>query len=219
MIGLEIGGFSDRAIRILCVGAHSDDIEIGAGGTILELAQQYPAAHVSWHVLSAEGQRADEARDSAAYFTSGFAKAEIHIHEFPDGTFPAQLGAIKRTLEAARASFPAHIVFTHYRGDLHQDHRTVAEVTWQTFRDHLILEYEILKFDGDLGVPNAYVPVSDEVRGIKLEGLRRFFETQRDKDWFTDDALSALLRIRGVECRSRSGYAEAFYCRKAVIFR
>ena len=217
MIGLELDVPADRELGILCFGAHSDDIEIGAGATILEMARRYPEARIAWHVLAAEGTRADEARDSAAYFTQGFSRAEVQIHDFVDGTFPEQLTAIKRALEMAKESFPADVVFTHYREDLHQDHRTVAEVTWQTFRDHLILEYEILKYDGDIGRPNAFFPVSDAARNKKLEALQKYFGSQRDKDWFSEDAFSAMLRIRGVECRSPSGYAEAFHCRKAVF--
>lgn len=215
MIGLDFCGSSDREICILCLGAHSDDIEIGVGGTILELAQRYPSARIAWHVLAADGPRAEEARESAAYFTRSFSNAEIKVHDFVDGTFPEQLTAIKRVLEKAKASFPADVVFTHYRDDLHQDHRTVNEATWQTFRDHLVLEYEILKYDGDIGRPNAFFPLSDAVRNQKLEALRKFFGSQSDKDWFSDETFSAMLRIRGVECRSPSGYAEAFYCRKA----
>ena len=217
MIGLNFIGPADREIAILCIGAHSDDIEIGAGGTILEIASRYPNSRIAWHVLAADGERADEARASAACFTRGFAHAEIQVHDFVDGTFPVQLTAIKRALEKVRDSFTADVVFTHYRDDLHQDHRTVGEVAWQTFRDHLVLEYEILKYDGDIGRPNAYFPVSDSVRREKLEILQEHFASQRGKDWFEEEAFSAMMRIRGVECRSPSGYAEAFYCRKARL--
>jgi LmbE family N-acetylglucosaminyl deacetylase len=219
MIGLDFRVPESGEIGILCFGAHSDDVEIGAGATILELAHRYPAARISWHVLAAEGEREREARDSGEYFTRGFANAEVHVHGIVDSIFPMQLEAIKQVMERAKAAFQADIVFTHYRGDFHQDHRTVSEVTWQTFRDHLILEYEIPKYDGDTGAPSVFVPVSGAVKNEKLEALTRYFASQRGKDWFDEDAFSALLRIRGLECRSPSGYAEAFYCRKAVLYR
>lgn len=216
MIGLDFSVSASGEIGILCFGAHSDDIEIGAGATLLELARRYPRSRIAWHVMAATGIREREARDSAAYFTRAFADAEVHVHGFADGTFPTQLEAIKQALERAKETFRADIVFTHYREDLHQDHRTLGEVTWQTFRDHLILEYEIAKYDGDMGAPDFFFPVSDDVKDQKLRALRLHFASQRDKDWFDDEAFSALMRIRGLECRSPSGFAEAFYCRKAV---
>lgn len=219
MIGLDFRRPASGEIGILCVGAHSDDIEIGAGATLLELARRYPAARISWHVMAAKGEREREARDSAEYFSRGFADAKVHVHGFVDGIFPAQLQAIKQALEKAKETFQADIVFTHHQQDLHQDHRTVGEVTWQTFRNHLILEYEIPKYDGDMGAPDVFFPVSGEVKREKLHALQQHFVSQRGKDWFDDEAFSALLRIRGMECRSPSGYAEAFYCRKAVFFR
>ena len=217
MIGLDFIAPAGRELGILCFGAHSDDIEIGAGATLLELSRRFPNARIAWHVLAAEGGREREAKESAAHFTRGFASAEVNVHGLADGTFPAQLEAVKQVMERVKVKFPADIVFTHFQQDLHQDHRTVAEVTWQTFRDHLILEYEILKYDGDIGRPNAFFPVSDAARKEKLEALQKYFGSQRDKDWFDDEAFSALLRIRGVECRAPSGYAEAFHCRKAVF--
>jgi len=217
MIGLDFSALPNRELGILCLGAHSDDIEIGAGGTILELARRYPDARIAWHVLSAAGARADEARRSAAFFTKGFASAEVQVHDFADGTFPAQLPGIKQALQDVKERFHADVVITHNREDLHQDHRSVAEVTLQTFRDHLILEYEILKYDGDIGRPNAFFALTDLARSEKLEALQRYFGSQREKDWFSDEAFSALMRIRGVECRAPSGYAEAFYCRKALF--
>ena len=218
MIGLDLTVPANGAIGILCFGAHSDDIEIGAGATLLELSHRYPNARIAWHVLAADGIREEEARESAAYFTRGFANAEVNVHRFIDGAFPSQLQAIKQVMERVRETFIADIVFTHYRGDLHQDHRAVSDVTWQTFRDHLILEYEIPKYDGDMGAPNAFCPITDLLKNQKLEALHRNFSSQRNKDWFDGDAFSAIMRIRGLECRSASGYAEAFYCRKAVLF-
>ena len=217
MISLEPGKEVDGGLRILCFGAHSDDIEIGAGATVLGLARRHSDARIAWHVLAGKGAREAEARDSAAFFTHGFARAEVHVHGLDDGSFPAQLRELKCVLEEAKNAFPADIVLTHYRQDLHQDHRTLGEVTWQTFRDHLILEYEILKYDGDLSVPNMYVPVSESMKDQKLKALEQHFASQRGKDWFCAETFSALMRIRGVECRSPSGYAEAFYSRKMVM--
>ncbi len=207
---------SDGVQRILCIGAHSDDIEIGAGATLLSLASRFPGATVHWVVLAGGDRRSAEARESAAFFASGFSQAEIAVHDFRDGFFPAQYAALKECLEGLKPVAP-DLVFTHHREDRHQDHRTVSDLTWQTFRDHLVLEYEIPKFDGDLGVPNLFHPVSVAERDRKLEALDRFFGSQRDKRWFTDDTFSGLMRLRGVECNSESGYAEAFYCRKMVI--
>ena len=201
---------------ILCVGAHSDDIEIGAGATLLSLAPRFPEAAVHWVVLAGGNRRSAEARASAAFFSSGFGKAEIVVHDFRDGFFPTQLANLKECLEGLKPVAP-DLVFTHYREDRHQDHRTVSDLTWQTFRDHLILEYEIPKFDGDLGAPNLFHPVSVADRDRKLEALDRFFGSQRDKRWFTDDTFSGLMRLRGIECNAESGFAEAFYCRKMVI--
>lgn len=217
MIGADFGRSPDGELRVLCLGAHSDDIEIGAGGAILELGRRYPAARIAWHVLSAAGGREREARESAAYFTQDFASAEVYVHQLADGAFPTQLKTLKRVMQEAKEHFPADLIITHYRDDLHQDHRMVGEVTWQTFRDHLILEYEILKYDGDLGSPNAFFPISDEVRQRKLEAIQKHFSSQRDKDWFSEDTFSAVMRIRGIECRSPTGYAEGFFCRKVVF--
>jgi LmbE family N-acetylglucosaminyl deacetylase len=217
VIGLDLRIPASGEIGILLFGAHSDDIEIGAGATILELARRYPAARVAWHVMAAHGAREKEARESAAYFTGGFENAEVHVHGFADGSFPVQLQAIKQAMERVKAESRADIVFTHCRGDLHQDHRTVAEVTWQTFRNHLILEYEIPKYDGDMGAPAVFVPISESAKAEKLKALQRYFASQDDKDWFDEETFAALLRLRGMECRSPSGYAEAFYCHKAVI--
>ena len=219
MIGLQFGRPRNGALSILCLGAHSDDIEIGSGATLLDLSRRYPKARIAWHVMAASDIRKDEARASAEYFTRGFAESRIFIHDFLDGLFPAQLAELKSTLEAAKIASEPDVVFTHFRADLHQDHRTVGEVTWQTFRDALILEYEIAKYDGDIGAPNCFFPVSDDDRHNKIEALERYFPSQRDKDWFDKTTFSALMRIRGVECRATSGYAEAFYMRKAVLFK
>ncbi len=203
--------------RILCLGAHSDDIEIGASATILALADKYAQAHVDWVVFGAHSIRRQEARASAEYCTRGFAKADIRVLEYRDGHFPAQFEAIKAEFESIKRRCDPDVIFTHYRGDLHQDHALISDLTWQTFRNHVILEYEIAKYDGDLGVPNVFSAVSDVLHDRKLELLSRFFESQQSKAWFAPEAFSALMRLRGIECQSPSGYAEAFYARKLLL--
>lgn len=202
---------------ILFLGAHGDDLEIGACATILELAEAYPSARAAWIVFSAVGERAAEARSSARYCTRGFSDSEIELHTFRDGYFPYHAGEIKDCFEAIKARWQPDLVLTHYRDDLHQDHRLISDLSWQTFRNQLILEYEIPKYDGDLGSPNFFVAVSDGKRDEKLAILERYFASQASKAWFTPDTFLALMRIRGVECRSETGFAEAFYCRKAVL--
>jgi LmbE family N-acetylglucosaminyl deacetylase len=203
--------------RILCLGAHSDDIEIGAGGTLLKLAAKSPELAVSWVVFSAPGQRAKEARNSADEFLSSVASHEIKIGSFRESYFPSEWPAIKDWFEEIRRAIDPDVVFTHYRNDRHQDHRVLSDLTWNSFRNHLILEYEILKYDGDLGQPNVFVPLSEETGNRKIELLLKHFQTQSNKHWFTRDTFEAMHRIRGVECASATGRAEAFYSRKLVL--
>lgn len=205
------------APTILCLGAHSDDIEIGAGGTILSLAVRYPGATIHWVVFSGMGERGAEARASAEFFTAEFANRNIRIFQYRDGFFPGEFTGLKETFQRIREECDPDLVFTHYREDLHQDHRMVSDLTWQTFRDHLILEYEIPKYDGDLGRPNLYFPVEEAVCEKKLSGIEKFFGSQRGKRWFNRDTFVSLARMRGVECASASGTAEAFYSRKACV--
>ena len=205
-------------LRILCVGAHPDDIEIGCGGTLLHLLAEHPSSACRWVVLSGKGTaREREAADGAARFLARAGERSVAVHGFRDGHFPASLTALKETLEEVRAAFTPDIVFTHYGEDRHQDHRTVSEVTWQTFRDHLVLEYEVPKWDGDLGAPNCYVPLAESVRQQKLEHLLAAFPTQRAKPWFSEDTFVALMRLRGVECAAPERHSEAFYARKVVL--
>jgi LmbE family N-acetylglucosaminyl deacetylase len=201
--------------RVLCVGAHSDDIEIGMGGTLLTLCRQVPDLEVSWVVFSGPGERADEARRSAEDFLSGLKKSEIRVGPFRVSYFPSDWTQIKEWFEEVRSGFEPDVVFTHFRQDLHQDHRLLGELTWNTFRRHLVLEYEIPKYDGDLGAPNVFFPVSEEMAREKVRLLNKHFLTQANKHWFTDDLFLSLMRIRGMECASP--YAEAFYGRKLVI--
>jgi len=206
-----------RPLQILCLGAHSDDVEIGCGGTLLRLLQEYPQTGVTWVVLSAAGARVEEARVSAARFLERSRHREVLIQSFPDGHFPYHGAAVKAYFESLKSLPAPDLIFTHYRHDLHQDHRLVSELTWNTFRNHLILEYEIVKYDGDLGAPNLFVPLSGAVAGNKIEILLSSFATQADKAWFTEDTFSSILRLRGVESNAQEKYAEAFYCRKLVL--
>jgi LmbE family N-acetylglucosaminyl deacetylase len=204
-----------KTLRVLALGAHSDDIEIGAGGAILSWLASGAEVSVEWCALSAPGERADEARASAMEFLAGAKQAEIHLGEFRDGYFPAERTAVKDWVEGLKRLEKPDVVLCHQRNDAHQDHRVVCELAWNTFRDHLILEYEIPKWDGDLGQPNIYVPLSEEVLARKIELLHKHFGTQRSKAWFDDETFRGLARLRGVECRER--YAEAFFARKLLL--
>ncbi|MEZ5971641.1 MAG: PIG-L deacetylase family protein [Hyphomonadaceae bacterium] len=204
-----------KTLRVLALGAHSDDIEIGAGGAILSWIASGAEVSVDWCALSAPGERADEARASALEFLSGAGRADIHLGQFRDGYFPAERTAVKDWVEGLKRLEKPDVVLCHQRNDAHQDHRMVCELAWNTFRDHLILEYEIPKWDGDLGQPNVYVPLSEDVLAKKIELLHKHFGTQRSKAWFDDETFRGLARLRGVECRER--YAEAFFARKLLL--
>jgi LmbE family N-acetylglucosaminyl deacetylase len=203
-------------LRVLCLGAHSDDIEIGCGGLVLSLIKSGRAVDVTWVVFSAPGAREREARRGAALFLKGAARTDVVIKQFRDGHFPYDGAAVKAVFETLKATRP-DLVLTHYRDDRHQDHRVLSDLAWNTFRDHLVLEYEIPKFDGDLGQPNCFVPLDRTTAARKARLLGQAFGTQRDKHWFSDDTFLGLLRLRGMECRAPGGYAEAFYSRKAVL--
>jgi LmbE family N-acetylglucosaminyl deacetylase len=203
--------------RILCLGAHADDIEIGAGGTLLKLSEQIPDLEVQWVVFSAPGPRAEEARRSADEFLITLPRKQVIIGSFRESYFPSEWVAIKDWFEGVKAKFAPDLVFTHYRDDRHQDHRVLSDLAWNTFRNHLILEYEILKYDGDLGSPNVFVPLSEQLCLRKTQLLLKHFKTQSAKHWFTSDTFEAMHRIRGIECVSPTGRAEAFYSRKLVL--
>lgn len=203
--------------RILCLGAHSDDIEIGVGGTLLELAKKITDLEICWVVFSAPGARAEEARQSADDFLAGVARKKVKIGSFRESYFPSEWPSIKDWFEKIKAEIEPDIVFTHYRDDRHQDHRVLSDLAWNTFRNHLIFEYEILKYDGDLGRPNVFMPLSEKLCTRKIELLLKHFKTQATKHWFTSDTFEAMHRIRGVESASSTGRAEAFYCRKLVL--
>ena len=202
---------------ILFLGAHSDDIEIGCGGTILRLAEQYPCARIVWVVLSSNASRAEEARRSYEAFLVAIAQKSIEIKEFRDGYFPYEGGSIKDFFEDLKRREIPELIFTHYRDDRHQDHRLVSDLTWNTFRNHLILEYEIPKYDGDLGSPNLFVSLPSHVSERKVSYLMDCFNSQRSHKWFTPETFLGLMRLRGMECNAEDGYSEAFYCRKVVV--
>jgi len=203
--------------RILCLGAHSDDIEIGCAGTVLRLTESEYPVEVTWVVFSAHGVREQEARDSARAVLARAKSAQIETETFRDGFFPAQMGDIKERFEALKQRVDPDLIFTHYRNDLHQDHRLIGELTWNTFRDHAILEYEVPKYDGDFGSPNVFVPIDDALCRRKIDLLLTHFASQRDRRWFSGDLFRATLRLRGMEANAPGGYAEAFYGRKVVL--
>lgn len=202
---------------ILCLGAHCDDIEIGCGGTMLRFAKECPDVNVHWVVFSSDVVRAREAQDSASRFLGGIRRKTVLIEEFKNGFFPYSGAQIKERFEHLKGEVAPDIIFTHFREDLHQDHRLVSELTWNTFRDHLILEYEIPKYDGDLGRPNLFVPLKDGEWQRKIDLILGSFQSQKDKRWFTHDTFQSIMRLRGVEANSPSGYAEGFFCRKAAF--
>ena len=202
---------------MLCLGAHADDIEIGCGGTILRLLQEYPLAHIVWVVLSASGERAAEAERSAESFLVPARSKAVFVETFRDRYFPDQFAQLKDFFfEIARRCAP-DIVLTHRLDDRHQDHHLVAELSWNTFRDQIILEYEIPKYEGDLGRPNVFFPISEELCRRKIDGVWDAFPSQHGKRWFSKDTFWATLRLRGLECNSESGLAEAFEARKMIL--
>jgi LmbE family N-acetylglucosaminyl deacetylase len=202
--------------KILALGAHADDIEIGSGGTILRWLEENPATEVYWVVLGASGKRRTEAVESASLFLANARRKEIIAKEFRDGYFPYIGTEIKDFFEELKRKYVPDLVLTHYRGDLHQDHRLVSELTWNTFRNHLILEYEIVKYDGDLGAPNLFVHLNESIARKKIRTILECFKSQKDKSWFNEDVFSSVLRLRGVESNAPDKYAEAFYGRKMV---
>jgi|SRR5882672_30621 len=203
------------ALKILCLGAHSDDIEIGSGGTLLKLLEEHRAAEVAWVVLGASGQRKAEAIESADRFLEKAGRKDIVVKEFRDGFFPYIGAEIKEFFEELKGKYAPDLILTHRREDLHQDHRLVAELTWNTFRNHLILEYEIAKYEGDLGAPNFFVHLTEAVARKKVQILLDAFRSQKGKHWFTEDTFLSILRLRGLESNAPGRYAEGFHCRKA----
>lgn len=207
----------DSGLQVLCLGCHSDDIEIGCGGTILTLAEQYPKTVFHWVVFSAIEEREAEARRGASLFTESGELCGLVLKGFQDGFMPFVGAEVKNVFEELKRSIQPDLVLTHYRRDAHQDHRLISELTWNTFRDHLIWEYEIPKYDGDLGQPNLFVPLDAEMGRAKVRHLMDAFKSQYSKRWFEESTFLSLLRLRGMECNASSGYAEAFYCRKLIV--
>jgi len=216
MLELLLHRDTDAALKILCLGAHSDDIEIGCGGTVLHLTRRYRRASVDWVVFSSDSdRRRQEALAGADAFLAAASTHTVAIEDFRDGFFPAAFAALKQAFETLRARVTPDVIFTHYRHDLHQDHKMISDLTWQTFRNALLLEYEIPKWDGDLGSPNCYMPLPDDLAEQKIRCLCDTFQSQSAKQWFTAETFRGLMRLRGVESQTR--FAEAFYARKLTI--
>ena len=203
--------------RVLAIGSHSDDIEIGCGGTLLTLTRSNPECEVDWVVLAAAGERGGEARASAEEFLAAASVARVEVHSFRDGFLPYDGAEVKELFEDLKSRVDPQLVLTHTRHDLHQDHRLACELTWNTFRDHLILEYEIPKVDGDLGTPNVFVPLTESVVEEKLTLLERHFPSQSGKHWFDRETFSGLMRLRGMEAVAPERFAEAFTGRKVLF--
>jgi LmbE family N-acetylglucosaminyl deacetylase len=216
MIRLGLTGENSATPEILCLGCHSDDIEIGCGGTILRLAEQYPGCVFHWVVFSAIGVREQEARRGADSFAGPRLRGPL-LKDFRDGFMPFEGAKVKDVFEELKQKVSPDVIFTQNRKDSHQDHRLIAELTWNTWRNHFILEYEIPKYDGDLGQPSVFVPLTSEMSRQKVRHILDTFHSQQGKRWFEEETFLSLMRLRGMECNSPSGYAEAFYCRKLVL--
>jgi LmbE family N-acetylglucosaminyl deacetylase len=202
---------------MLCIGAHSDDIEIGCGGTISRIVEQHPGVQVHWVVFTSAPERDEEARAGAARLLAGAENSTVEIGRHRERYLPYEAVELKESFDRLGSEVDPDIIFTHYREDLHQDHRILSELTYNTFRQHLVLEYEIPKYDGDLGRPNVYVPIEESHRRRKIDTLMEAFGSQTGKYWFTADTFDAVLRLRGVEARSPTGLAEGFHCRKLLL--
>jgi LmbE family N-acetylglucosaminyl deacetylase len=217
MLNLILGRPPGQQLQLLCLGAHSDDIEIGCGGTVLALLDRYDDVSVRWVVFSAGEEREREARASADAFLARAPAKEVVVKSYRDGFFPFLGSQIKDDFETLKGEFNPDLVLTHFRDDRHQDHRLISELTWNTFRNHLILEYEIPKYDGDLGQPNFFVPLFEPVCTRKIRNILANFRSQGQRQWFDEQTFLALLRLRGMEANSPTRFAEAFYCRKVVF--
>lgn len=216
---LDLAGRGRQRLRVLCIGAHCDDIEIGCGGTLLHLQRARPGIIIDWLVLSGNPARRAETVSSMRRFVRTPARGSLHFGDFPDARFPSDYSGLKDCLAQASERSRPDIVFTHCRHDAHQDHRVLNELAWGAFRDQIVLEYEIPKWDGDLRTPQIYVPLTKAAAARKIAILMGVYASQRSRDWFARSTFEAMLRLRGVECRARSGYAEGFFARKLVLFR
>ncbi|TFY96868.1 PIG-L deacetylase family protein [Ramlibacter rhizophilus] len=217
MIQLTLPGDSRAPLNVLCLGAHADDIEIGCGGTILQLLSARPNVHVSWVVFSGNAEREREAQAGAALFLERAASRRVMVRDFRDGYFPRLGAEMKEFMESVKQEVEPDLIFTHFRDDRHQDHRTISDLTWNTWRRHLVLEYEIPKYDGDLGAPNCFVPLPQSICARKAALICQVFRSEARKGWMTEDTFEALLRLRGIECAAPDKHAEAFHCRKLVL--
>lgn len=217
MTSLSLNSNGGSPLTVLCLGSHSDDVEIGCGGTLLKLIAGGNQVRVGWVVFSGSEERADEARASASRFLEGAAEQHVEIKAFRDGFLPYVGYDVKQSFEDLKQRWVPDVIFTHYRDDRHQDHRLISDLTWNTFRNHLILEYEIPKYDGDLGSPNVFVHLDEPTCRRKVRGIIDAFQTQRNRHWFTEDTFMSLLRLRGIESAAPEGYAEGFFSRKAVL--
>ncbi len=207
----------DGPLRVLALGAHADDLEIGCGGTFLRLAAERRDLEVVWVVFCSTPERAAEGRASASAFLTGVARARVVIHEYRDGFLPYSGASVKEAFESLKGEVNPDVVLTHHREDRHQDHRLVSELTWNTWRNHLILEYEIPKYDGDFGSPNLFSALPATVLERKIAIVLEHFRSQAGKQWFDPELFRAIARLRGVECAAADGLAEGFYCRKATF--
>jgi LmbE family N-acetylglucosaminyl deacetylase len=215
---LSIGlGPARGPLRIVCFGAHCDDIEIGAGGTLLRLLAEHPGSQVDWFVLSSNPEREQETRRCAAELLAGAAASRVTVESFRESFFPYQGEAIKGYFEKVKRETSPDVVLSHHRKDEHQDHRLIAELTWNTFRNHLILEYEIAKFEGDLGHPNVFVSLPAALASRKIDLIVQNYKSQATRSWFRPETFRAVMALRGVECNAPEGWAEAFHCRKLRV--
>ncbi|KAB8333296.1 PIG-L family deacetylase [Scytonema tolypothrichoides VB-61278] len=214
MMKVSFDKTDESEYRILCLGAHCDDIEIGCGGTILKLIENYQNIILYWVIFSSNKEREQEAQESANLFLKELQKKKVIIKNFRDGFLPFQGIELKECFEELKQEFSPDIIFTHSRDDRHQDHRLISDLTWNTFRNHLILEYEIPKYDGDLGIPNFFVHLDEALCRRKIQYILDAFPSQNKKQWFTEETFRSILRIRGIESNSPSQYAEGFHCRK-----
>ena len=217
MLRLALLPQRERPLRLLCLGAHPDDIEIGCGGTVLRLVNEVPDLEVRWIVFSGEDGRQAEASDSAATFLNNVCGNRVDLLRFRDGYFPFQGADIKDYFEALKKEYAPSLILTHWKGDAHQDHRLIGELTHDTFRNHLVLEYEIPKYDDDLGNPTFFVPLTRLQLDSKVEAIGRHFVSQRRRSWFSDDTFRAMARLRGIGCNAPEGFAEAFYVSRIVF--
>jgi LmbE family N-acetylglucosaminyl deacetylase len=217
LASLRLDRFDPPLRQVLCLGAHCDDLEIGCTATVLRLAETATPPAFTWVVFTSDAVRGDEARRSAEMLLRGTPTPRIVIERFRDGFLPYEGAAVKEAFEDLKRTSVPDLVLTHHRSDLHQDHRLISELTWNTFRDHLILEYEIPKYDGDAGAPNVFVPLDEALCRRKIQAILEGFPSQAGKRWFSEGVFRGLLRLRGLECNAPEGHAEAFYCRKLVL--